>query len=169
MNKRVLYTTILIAYSALLVKIMVFKDLPLISIGPRRFRFGGAQDGAANFLPFKTILFYLLGAKGSVIGFINLVGNIALLVPVGFLFSFVYQNVTWKKSLIVAVTAGFAIEGMQAVLRVGIFDIDDVLLNALGVMLGYWAFTILAKWRVRKSVRQKLNAEFIRRDYIARR
>jgi hypothetical protein len=32
------------------------------------------------------------------------------------------------------------------VLRVGIFDIDDVILNALGVMIGYWAFTTLAQW-----------------------
>jgi glycopeptide antibiotics resistance protein len=29
---------------------------------------------------------------------------------------------------------------------VGIFDIDDCILNALGVVIGYWAFTILANW-----------------------
>jgi hypothetical protein len=35
---------------------------------------------------------------------------------------------------------------MQTVLRVGIFDIDDCILNALGVVIGYFAFTILADW-----------------------
>jgi hypothetical protein len=47
---------------------------------------------------------------------------------------------------VLGVAAGLCIEVMQTVLRVGIFDIDDVILNALGVMIGYWAFTILAQW-----------------------
>ena len=66
--------------------------------------------------------------------------------PIGFLVSFVYRKMTWQKSLAVAVAVGLAIEGMQVVFRVGIFDIDDVILNALGVMTGYWVFTILVKW-----------------------
>ena len=35
---------------------------------------------------------------------------------------------------------------MQLALHVGIFDIDDVTLNALGVMVGYWSFVIFTKW-----------------------
>ena len=145
MKKRLLVTLILLSYSAILIKVMVFKDVPLIRIGSLRFNFGGTHEGAANFLPFKTILSYLLGEKGLMIGGINIVGNIALLVPIGFLVPFVYRNMTWKKTFPLAVAAGFAIEGMQAVLRVGIFDIDDVILNGVGVVVGYWAFTILAK------------------------
>lgn len=135
----------LIAYSAVLVTVMVFKDVPHIRIGPLMFNFGGTQDGAANLVPFKTILPYLLGDKGFVIAFINLAGNIVLLVPIGFLVSFIYPDMTWKKSLALAIAPGLAIEGMQAVLHVGIFDIDDVILNGLGVMVGYWAFTIRVK------------------------
>ena len=108
--------------------------------------FGGSREGQANFLPFKTILPYLLGERGLIIAVINLVGNVVLLVPIGFLIPFVYQNMTWKKSLTLAVAAGLAIEGMQVVFRVGIFDIDDLILNGLGVMIGYWAFMILSKW-----------------------
>ena len=145
MKKRLLSTCILIAYSAILINVMVFKNLPLIRIGRLKFNFGGTQTGPANLLPFKTILPYLYGEKGLMIGGINLVGNIVLLVPIGFLFPFVYRNLTWKKSLALAVAAGLLIEGMQAAFRVGIFDIDDIILNGLGVMIGYWAFTILAK------------------------
>jgi len=53
---------------------------------------------------------------------------------------------TWKKSLALGVVAGLSIEVMQSVLRVGIFDIDDCVLNALGVVIGYSAFAILANW-----------------------
>ena len=140
MKKRIILTVILIVYSAILIKVMVFKDLPLIRVGSMRFKFGGTHEGPANFLPFKTILPYLLGEKGWMIAVVNLAGNIVLLVPIGFLVPFVYRKMTWKRSLALAVAAGLAIEGMQALFRVGIFDIDDVILNGLGVMVGYWVF-----------------------------
>ena len=147
MRKRLLSTFLLIAYSAILIKVMVFKDLPTIRIGQLMLNFAGTESGhPANFVPFKTILPYLFGYKGLIIAGINLVGNVVLLVPIGFLVMLVYPNMTWKKSVALAVAAGLAIEVMQTVLRVGIFDIDDVILNALGVMIGYGAFVILAKW-----------------------
>jgi glycopeptide antibiotics resistance protein len=91
----------------------------------------------------------------------NLVGNIAPLVPIGFLVPFVYRNITWKKSLGLAAAAGLALEGMQVVLRVGILDIDDVILNALGVMVGYWTFAILAKWVRSKNYKKLVFAAVI--------
>ncbi|ETZ21925.1 VanZ family protein [Pedobacter sp. V48] len=145
MKKHLISTFILIAYSAILIKVMVFKDVPMIRIGSLMIYFGGSQTGPANLVPFKTILVYLLGEKGLIIGGINLIGNIILLVPVGLLGSLAFPNITWKKMLALAVAAGFAIEGLQVILSVGIFDIDDVILNGLGVMIGYWAFTVLAK------------------------
>src|SRR6185295_2198618 len=99
MKKHLITACILIAYSATLIKVMVFKDLPLIRIGHLRFNFGVTQEGQANVIPFKTILPYLLGEKGLMIAAINIVGNIVLLVPIGFLVPFVYKNMTWKKSL----------------------------------------------------------------------
>lgn len=126
---------------------MVFKNMPTIRIGQLMLDFSGTNSGhGPNFLPFKTILPYLLGHKGLIIAGVNLIGNIALLVPIGFLLPFIYPNVKWKSSLFIAITAGFSIEIMQVVLGVGIFDIDDILLNALGVMIGYWAFLIFAQW-----------------------
>ncbi len=139
--KRLLVVVILIAYSAILIKVMVFKEMPLIRIGHLMINFGGSQhEGPANLVPFKTILPYLFGKKGWMIGLVSLVGNIVLLVPVGLLVPFVYRNITWKKALAIAFAAGLIIEGMQAILHVGIFDIDDIILNGLGVMIGY-AFT----------------------------
>jgi len=145
-KKHLIATFILIAYSVILIKVMVFKDVPIIRIGSLMLKFGGTQEGPANLVPFKTILPYLLGEKGLLIGAINLLGNIVLLVPIGFLVPFVFRNMTWKKTLALAVAAGFFIEGMQVVLHLGIFDIDDVILNAIGVVIGYWAFVILANW-----------------------
>lgn len=147
MKKTLIPTFILIAYCAILIKVMVFKDIPTIRVGSLMLNFAGTNAGhGPNFVPFKTILPYLLGFKGWIIAGINLVGNIALLVPLGFLAPFVYRNLTTKAALALGVASGLCIEVMQTVLRVGIFDIDDVILNALGVMLGYWAFGVLTQW-----------------------
>ncbi len=139
MKKRLLPIVILGLYAILLIKVMVFKDLPVFRIGHFMLSLGGTDAGGApNFVPFKTISLYLFDA-GWLIASINLIGNIALLVPVGFLLPFVYPNVLWKTALAIAVGSGLAIETLQVVLRVGIFDIDDVILNGLGVMIGYFA------------------------------
>lgn len=152
----------LIAYCAILIKVMVFKEVPLIRLGQVMINFGGTQsDRPANFVPFKTILPYLLGENGLMIAGINLVGNIALLVPLGFFVPFVYRKITWKKSLALAVASGFVIEGLQVVLHVGIFDIDDVILNALGVMIGYCVYIILAKWMREKKYKTIITSVII--------
>jgi glycopeptide antibiotics resistance protein len=146
MYTRFISTLLLVIYSTILIKVMVLREIPTIRIGHLMLRFGGADaNGNANFVPFKTIASYLLGNKGLIIVGINIAGNIGLLVPFGILLPFVYRNITWKASLVIAVLAGVLIEGQQVVLHTGIFDIDDVILNALGVMIGYWICSVFKK------------------------
>lgn len=143
---------LLLGYCLLLIKVMVFKDVPLIRIGVLMLNFGGTHDGPPNFIPFKTILPYLIGEKGLLIGAINIVGNIILLVPVGLLVPFVFPAVHLKKSILFAVFSGLLIEGMQTLLHVGIFDIDDVILNGIGYLMGYWIYLLLPRfWNLLKS------------------
>jgi glycopeptide antibiotics resistance protein len=146
MQKRLIWVGILAAYSAILIRVMVFRHVPVIRVGHMMFNFGGADaNGQANFVPFKTILPYLLGYKGWVIAGVNLIGNVVLPVPIGFLAMLVYPNMTWKTALALAVAFGLIIEGMQMVFHLGIFDIDDVILNGLGVMIGYCLFRIIVQ------------------------
>ena len=152
MKRKVWATLMLILYAALLVKLMILKEMPDLNLGFIRLRFGGTQEGQANFIPFKSIWSYLHGEKGLVIGGINIIGNIVLLIPIGFLFPFVIRNLNWTLSLVLAVACGLAIECTQAILHIGIFDIDDVILNGLGVMLGYW---IYGYWHKRRSRKKK--------------
>lgn len=105
------------------------------------FNFGGADaNGQANFVPFATILPYLHGRNGLIIAAANIVGNIGLLVPVGLLLPPVNRNITLIKVFAIAAVSCLCIETAQVVLNTGIFDIDDVILNALGVVLGYWLY-----------------------------
>lgn len=145
MKKRLLPSILLLAYGAILVKVMVLKDVPMIRIGPVMLNFGGTQVGDPNYIPFKTILPYLLGEYGFLIGALNIIGNIAFLIPIGFLLPFVFARVDWKKSLVLAILSGMLIELSQVFLHLGIFDIDDVILNGLGVMVGFWIYVWFQK------------------------
>lgn len=152
MNKRIFPILLLLIYCYFLIQILVFKDLALIRVGPMRFNFGGTQEGPANLIPFKTILYYLLGNNGLLIGGINILGNIVALVPFGFLYSFVFTKISWRNRLILSLIAGSVIEGSQVLLHVGIFDIDDVLLNGLGVLIGFWKFDLFHTFSKRTRV-----------------
>lgn len=147
---------LLLAYMALLIKVMVFKDLPTISIGYLRLNFGGTLGGIPNFIPFKTIFPYLRGDNGPIIGGINILGNILLLVPIGCLLPWVFQKTNWRVLGFIAVLSGLLIELTQVYLKVGIFDLDDVILNALGVLLGYWLYLkapkILSKLQKNRNI-----------------
>ena len=146
MRIRLMPILLLIAYTIVLIEVLVFKHLALIRIDQMRFNFGGTQEGPANLIPFKTILYYLQGHNGLLIGGINLIGNIIALVPLGFLFPFVFSKVNWKSTFFLALATGLIIEGSQVLLHVGIFDIDDVILNGLGVVIGFWKFNIYSNF-----------------------
>jgi glycopeptide antibiotics resistance protein len=148
-RKRILPIFLLVAYLVLVIKILVLKDLAMIRVGHMRFNFGGTQEGPANLIPFKTILYFLKGNNGLLIACINILGNIIALVPLGFLVPLVFQNINWKKSLALAIISGLAIEWTQLYLHIGIFDIDDVLLNGLGVMIGFWKFVMFSNFTKR--------------------
>lgn len=158
MKKHLIATILLIVYCAILFKVMVLKDLPVIRIGHLRLKFGGAHEGNANLIPFKTIIPYLLGKGGFIISGLNIIGNIFLLVPIGFLVPISFQRINWTNALILAFATGFSIELLQVVLQVGIFDIDDVILNGIGVLLGYWLF-VFSRNSAESIIKSKINAE----------
>lgn len=145
MKNRFLPLLLLLVYVVILVKVMVLKDVPMIRMGPIMLNFGGTQDGDPNYIPFKTILPYLLGDNGFLIGALNIGGNIAFLIPIGFLLPFVFKGFDWRGLLVIAVLSGLSIEVTQVFLQIGIFDIDDVILNGLGVMVGFWVYLFFQK------------------------
>jgi glycopeptide antibiotics resistance protein len=137
MHKPWLPAFALLAYSALVIKLLVFK-IELLRIGHLRFRFA-PHIGEPNYVPFKSILFSLRGEPSWSIAILNLVGNVVLLVPFGLLLPFVFRNLPWPASVALGIAFGLAIEALEVGFHLGIFDIDDVILNSLGVVIGYWA------------------------------
>ena len=73
---------------------------------------------------------------------INILGNIVMFVPFGFLGLLVPKYNELKVLLMSFLSVLLVVEAVQYFTKMGVFDIDDVLLNTLGVMLGFWIFKI---------------------------
>lgn len=107
-----------------------------------------------NFIPFKTIVFYLNGDRVNLdVSVNNLVGNLILLLPLGLLLPFMFKRCQKLSSVVaIAFITSLLIEVIQFVLQIGMADIDDVILNSLGAILGYifykfimWSLTLRIK------------------------
>lgn len=93
-----------------------------------------------NLIPFKTIASYLIGSKTYQleVRFINLLGNILAFMPMGFLLPVIFGQLrSFPRIITMTVLISLVIEMMQLLLRLGIADIDDVILNTLGGILGF--------------------------------
>ncbi|MBQ6660493.1 MAG: VanZ family protein [Lachnospiraceae bacterium] len=102
-----------------------------------------------NLLPFAEIKRFWKGPEslGSQLFWWNVIGNIVVFLPMGFFVAILVQR-RFYGAFAVAVTyiASVCAEILQYVLRVGSFDIDDVILNTLGGVFG-----VLIAAAVRKS------------------
>lgn len=77
----------------------------------------------------------------------NLAGNVLLLFPLGFLLPLQFSKLSIKKIIMLGVMIPIVIEGGQFILYLLKFgtrsiDIDDVILNFIGYILGYFLVNI---------------------------
>lgn len=94
-----------------------------------------------NFIPLKELTRYRLG---SILFYKNIIGNILLFMPYGFFSSFYLRLDKKRLAFILILIVSFSIEIVQ--LLIGrCFDVDDILLNLIGGMLGYFIYCILEK------------------------
>ncbi len=94
-----------------------------------------------NFVPFGNIYMYLTGQNRFNLDIIihNTVGNVLIFIPLGIFFLLlISKESTISKAALFFMTCSLSIEVLQYVLRVGQFDIDDITLNTLGGMVGYF-------------------------------
>lgn len=92
-----------------------------------------------NLVPFYTIKKYIVHHDhfNFEIWFKNLFGNIVLFIPIGLFLPLL--NTKYKRVFIltaVSVLLITAVELIQMLARVGSFDIDDIILNTFGALLG---------------------------------
>ena len=92
-----------------------------------------------NYIPFKEIMRYKFGSKMFIY---NVLGNILIFVPFGYFISrYIKPKKVWP-IIIDALITSVTVETVQ--LKIGrSFDIDDVMLNIVGGVVGYFVYVAL--------------------------
>jgi len=128
---------------AIVIIALFFYTLVLLGVIVFKYRHGVIFTfSQSNFVPFKTIAEYLSGYPTWGTAKRNLLGNIVLFVPVGLLLPLVFQKKSKMILWLGLLAYGIMPEILQAIFRSGIFDIDDIILNSLGVIAGYFLFIV---------------------------
>ncbi|ONI45539.1 hypothetical protein AN641_03845 [Candidatus Epulonipiscioides gigas] len=96
-----------------------------------------------NLIPFKTIGMYLTNIETDIIALYNILGNTILFSPFGAFLPMLWKKFdSLKRELLIAFLITSLIECMQIFLNRTV-DIDDIILNIVGIIFGYAIFIIL--------------------------
>lgn len=98
-----------------------------------------------NLYPFKTVMEFLLNATkhNSQIIFINLIANIITFIPLGFFITLIFRrSCKLINTTLLCVLIIICIEIGQFLLNVGVLDIDDIILNTVGCVLGFMLYKV---------------------------
>ncbi len=99
-----------------------------------------------NLTPFLEIRRGLenINTVGYYYVLVNVAGNIAAFMPFGFLLPLITEKrINCGKVLVYGFLLSLTAESLQLVSKTGAFDVDDLILNTVGSILGYWCCYLL--------------------------
>lgn len=119
-------------------------------------RTGISEEYRYNLELFREIKRFIIYREqlGAFTVFANLAGNILIFVPYGFFISVASRERGFFKTLFFSMGLSLCVEIIQLFTRVGSFDVDDILLNTIGGVLGYIIFLICNGIRRKHDVRK---------------
>lgn len=128
------------AYAALMIWLLFLQR-----IGAFPESYSEHLHASCNFVPLYSIRNFLRGALNNpaLVRFavVNLLGNVVMFVPLGFLLPAVFPRVrAWHWTMLTVLALLLAVESIQLFTKTGSWDIDDILLNLLGAAIGRTAF-----------------------------
>ena len=123
-----LLTLFFIIYILCLFQVVTFQDIN--------------SFGSNNFIPFREITRYTFGSRLFIK---NIIGNMLMFIPYGFFVAYYSKIDDWKHSFCLVLIASLVIESTQ--LAIGrVFDVDDILLNVIGGILGFLIYKVFKKF-----------------------
>jgi glycopeptide antibiotics resistance protein len=107
------------------------------------------DNSSINLIPFKTIFEQIVGRNEVVsqidiadVSILNLLSNIFLFSPIGFFVPLINERyISLKKIILIGVSTSCVVEVIQLFIGRSC-DIDDVILNTCGVVIGFIIFKV---------------------------
>ncbi len=135
-----IFEILFLAYLVLLFQLVTSQDLP---------------GGGTNLMPFREILRYDVGTKAF---YKQVFGNILLFIPLGY-FATSYCKIKGLGTItLVSLLSSITIEVTQHYIG-RTFDIDDIILNVVGGIVGFLIYTAL------NAIRNHM-PKFLQRDWF---
>lgn len=135
-----IFEILFLAYLVLLFQLVTSQDLP---------------GGGTNLMPFREILRYDVGTKAF---YKQVFGNILLFIPLGY-FATSYCKIKGLGTItLVSLLSSLTIEVTQHYIG-RTFDIDDIILNVVGGIVGFLIYTAL------NAIRNHM-PKFLQRDWF---
>lgn len=94
-----------------------------------------------NLIPFREMFRYDFGSR---LFLKNVLGNIIMFLPYGFFTSYFLKEKKLLSIFILTIVTSLTIESTQLIIG-RVFDIDDILLNIIGGILGHYLYIIILK------------------------
>lgn len=106
-------------------------------------RGGVLEEYHYNLTPFTEMKrFWRYREQLGIWSAINLFGNVLIFVPFGFFEALASRNRSFWTIILDGFLVSLLVEVFQFVAKVGRFDVDDLILNTSGVVIGYIIFLI---------------------------
>ena len=93
-----------------------------------------------NLVPLVHLLDYAIAGEAT----LNIVGNTTMFIPIGIIFPIVYKELnTHAKVIAAGVGFSICIEILQLPFYDRVSDVDDLLLNSVGFLVGYGIYLLV--------------------------
>ncbi|EOP90956.1 VanZ family protein [Bacillus cereus] len=113
------------------------------------------HGGLINLVPFRSTIRYLteFDSYNLDIVLMNTLGNVIIFIPLGFLLPLLFKQINnVKMASKIFIKFILLIESLQLLTFTGVFDIDDIILNMLGALIGYGSYLVIRKvWKLHQK------------------
>ena len=117
------------------------------AVQPLEFDMANAFPPRINWVPFVYLFDYPVFREAL----INLIGNTAMFIPLGIVWPAVFRELdTHTKAIAAGVGTSLLIEILQLPFYVRCSDIDDLILNSAGYLMGYGIHLLVKALRQRR-------------------
>jgi glycopeptide antibiotics resistance protein len=119
-------------------------------------RNGVMEEYHYNLTPFYEIgRFWEYREQLGIWSLFNLLGNVFVFIPFGFFRPIASKKRSFVVTIIEGAFLSLVVEVFQLLSKVGRFDVDDLILNTSGVVLGYVFFVLCNATRRRYGTKRK--------------
>lgn len=103
-------------------------------------RFSYMDHRSVNFIPFREAL-----RSNGKINTPETILNVLIFVPFGIYTGILFKRWTWINKIFFFSLSSLMFEGLQFMLRIGAFDITDIITNTIGGAIGLMVFEVIEK------------------------